>query len=332
MTVHADTVDTPEQDAPQFELSDREIAILGGNDPDKVQADETTAEPKDGVNEGTDAQDTTPAVAGKIEAAWITAETESEAESYGLSKDELIELGDEDSYKRTKRVLDRHLFQEGQRAMQPAAPAGTDATQGSKDAATAGKFEKYDLDKLKAEGYDDNILKLYAQQNEFLDIIESQRQQQAQHAHQAHIQEFHTVADTLDADLFGKVFQDGKPVKPSKAHDENRQKLYDAAETIVAGIFAKAQAAKQEPKIPPMQTLLSRAKDYVFADVIRERANKQRSKQLTDQSRLRRPAPGRTNRTTPSVAVETDPIKAIVKSPDIQRFWANAQEANGVAA
>lgn len=351
MTVSAEPT-TPETSEP-LKLTEREIAIASGTDPDReveVVADDTNdAESaasdvagKDAENgSGTEAPNTQPAIAGKIEAAWITAEVKREAEAnYGLTEDELVELGDEDAYLRTKRVLDRKLAAEGQRALTSAAPAGTEVAKGGTDAATAGnaagKFQKHDLDKLKAEGYDDKILDFAKQQNDLIDAFTADaaaREQAAQEqAYRGHINEFHNATDALDAELFGKTFADGKPVKLTRAHDENRRKLYDAAETIAAGIIAKAQQSNTQPQIPAWNDLLSRARDYAFSDTLRSRAAQQRTAALAAQSRTRRPAAGRPNRTQPTQTIETDPVKLIANSPQIADYFAKAQESNGVAA
>lgn len=333
-------------------LTDREIAIASGQDPDEVEKPEEKAEEVvEAVDEketapGTDAEngegtealetspekaDEAPAVAGKIEAAWITAEVEREAESYSLSKDDLLDLGDEDSYKRIKKVLDKQYHEAGQKALQAPPQKPAEKAEEAKPVAKAGKDGKYDIEKLKAEGYDENILSLFAHVNEQADTIKAQNEANERFAYQAHVNEFHAATDGIDNDLFGKSFQDGKPTKLAKSHDDNRRKLYEAAETIVAGIFTKAQAAGIEPKVPPMPVLLLRARDLAFGDVIRERAAKQRVQKIAAQSTQRRPA-GRPTRTKPTTAVEKDPVKLIANNPDIVRFFQEAQEANGVAA
>jgi hypothetical protein len=344
MTVDNDTTTEPTASEPLAPLTDREIAILEGHDPDSPDTDAADAAHSDAGTDaensgGTDApENTDEPVAGKIEASWITPEVEAEAETYGFSKDDLIDLGDEDSYKRTKRVLDRTLYTTGQRSLQAPSPApqpvAKDGAQGGKDPAPTG-FQKFDLDKLRAEGYDDHVLSLSKQINELADqnakytkFIEQQEQAAQAAAHTAHLNEFNAAADALDAELFGKLGDK----KFGKEHNANREKLYDAALTIVSGIAARAQAAGQEARIPPMSTLLQRARDYAFADQLKQRETKRRTAEIAKQSAQRRPVAGRSVKTTPTVSVEKDPIKRIANAPDLVEFFRNAQEENGVAA
>ena len=353
------------QETGQFEkveLSEREIALAQGKDPDEaVETTPETVEPaakadpaKDTAQgSGTDADNTTPAVAGRVAPAWIKDTHLDHAASYGLTKDDLEEFGDEESYRRTTRLLDKQNYLAGQQASQAERSTAT-PSQGqpqptqqvkpqapAQDGGVAKKLEKLDLEKLKANGYGEDELAIFGRFNDLLDENQATREKaeriERYHQEQAqsqHIQEFHVASDTLNEELFGKVYKDGKVQNVSEQQGKNRQKLYETALTMVSGMVSRAQAAGIEPNIPPMPVLLQRVQDFAFANEIKEQARKQQTAAIAEQSKRRRPAAGRPHRTAPtSTGKDTvHPAKAIADSPEVLDLWNKFQEANGAAA
>jgi hypothetical protein len=323
-------------------LTEREIAIARGEDPNAIETkaeQSADAGDKEVADTGTEAHSNTEPESVEQDApvSWITPEVEAHAASYGLQKDRLAKFGTEEAYRLAASLLDENLIAAGKQGSEPAGEAQKELTP-----AQVKKLEKLDVEKYKTEGYDESTQAVVAKYNELVDElaplreqVETQKQyfarlEQEQQAaiHAQHINEFHTASDTLDADLFGKVFQDGKLAAISKDQETNRRKLYETAETIVAGLYARAQAQGKTPEIPPMPVLLSRARDYAFAEQVRVRAEKQRAADLAEQGKRRRPAAGKPLRAAPAKA-DSDPVKAIANDPRVAQVWKKMQEVNG---
>ena len=315
-----------------LELTDREIAIAQGLDPDNVpvaKAEEVVEEAAvgEGDDGGSDVSDAGEADAkdgedgGKEAAAastWVTDDVKALAGTYGLLDVDLADLESEGDFLRLARVLERRKPAAGGEA-KPAEPvAKPDAAPEVKPAESAkGDVPKIDPQKYIDAGYDEETVALAraaAKMQEQIDrlVPSFERQQKAFEAeqHRRTTEEFHQVLDDM-----GRY---GKSAKLTEADDGKRKRLWEAAAVVAKDI----QANGREP--PPLKTLLQRAEIVAFGDEIMAERKAELAKRVKSQSSRRRPVgrattnPGK--RVLPGEA--DDPVAAIMASPDIQKFLA----------
>ncbi len=341
-----------------LELTDRELALCQGEDPDAkpVEVPEAvTAEVQDGaVAEG---QEVTPVeqpvkedvTGGSKEAAgssWLKPEHTELAKGYGLSEDDVKSFSSPEEFSRATRLLDKQLL-----AIKPAQPAAVQATPAevvaeAKESTKTG-MKKLDLEKLKSEGYDNHSLELFANHNDLVDHIEKQEQRFSaleRAAVQAESQRvsdtFHDIVDSLGDKRFGKsVGADGKPVQTTEAEEASRRKLWETVEELTYGHIARQRATGKQEPLPPLPAMIRRANAVAFAEEIRADDKRKQEQSIREQSNKRRPVAsgrgvdGRFSK-QPSES-SGDPVtegsKAIASNPAVVAMWNKFQEANGVA-
>lgn len=336
-----------------MELTEREEAIAAGLNPNEITEEvkedvveaqaETTTEGADAsdATQATDGQDSTVqdgANGGGTEAAdesWVTDDLRSYAQSYGLGDDELKQFGSADEFKRAALIFDKQLV----KPPEPKTEATETATPAEK--AEAKRLAKLDLKKYEEGGYDEDTLEAVRKQNEAIDYVEqlenrikeiepsveAMKQHFIEQDRIRQINAFHSAVDGLDQDLFGKSLDDsGRVAQLDKKHDDNRRKLYEAGETLVAGLVARARAAGQEPNLPPSNVLLQRALQLAFADELRAKATQKIQSDVKAQSQRRRPVSG--NRAVKAAAPDRkvgfdsprDVAATLLADPEIQGF------------
>lgn len=348
-----------------FELTEREIAIAAGEDPDAFDPvqDEQETDTEVGDGEGTPSQEgeidkevegkdppeptakegETPGGTDASTGSWVNDDVLLYARSYGLDEKDLATFADADEFKRATAIIDRNLAKQhkdgdGERATTTTPPA---ATKPAETPAAKPNVEELDLDpeKFREAGFDDETIQIvtYARKmREELDALKPQiekiSQSAAEEQQRQYINSFHDVTDTLDESRYGRSLDDqGNPVQLKPEQRENRRKLYEAAATLAAGMESRQRAAGEEPRIPPMSVLLRRAENVAFADAIRKQERETITKQVAAQSRRRRPVAG--SRPTKPVASgnqpEGDPVLEVANHPDVIRAWQKFQDANG---
>lgn len=350
--------------ADTLELTERELAIAAGDDPDQIEtpvavpdqskpAAEAAATPAvvetgaqdDAVKPGSKeaASTITPPASNP---AWINQEARDYAASYGLSEAELKDYGSLAELRRAGAIFDKQITKAkpapatsapGAATTAPAVPATPTAEQ-------AKKFVAYNIEELKKQNYDDFTIQMAEQQNEIYAQLQkaNERAEKAetgtaqiqqrfqQDAQRQEAAMFHQAADTLDETRFGRV------AAMNPAADGNRKKLYEAALLINSGIKAQAEQQGVQPVFPTLPVLLKRAEALAFADEIRADERKRAQDELAAQSRRRRPVG--THKATRPVApakkaaeTQDDMVGRILADPANARFFKDAQEANGSA-
>lgn len=352
--------------ADTLELTERELAIAAGDDPDQI---ETPVAVPDQSKPAAEAA-ATPAVvessqdanggdnkstAGSKEAAstitppasnpaWINQEARDYAASYGLSEAELKDYGSLAELRRAGAIFDKQITKAKPAPIAPTATATAPAIPATPTAEQAKKFVPYDIEDLKKQNYDDFTIKIASEQNEIYAQLQkaNERAEKAetgtaqiqqrfqQDAQRQEAAMFHQAADTLDETRFGRV----ATMNPSA--DGNRKKLYEAALLINSGIKAQAEQQGVQPVFPTLPVLLKRAEALAFADEIRADERKRAQDELAAQSRRRRPVG--THKATRPVApakkaaeTQDDMVGRILADPANARFFKDAQEANGSA-
>lgn len=318
-----------EDTATKIELTDREIALCQGIDPDcPVVESRQEADAKDSGNKdvasATDAntveqppKDGGPDGAGGKDAAgssWLKPEHVELAKNvYGLSDDDLKDFSSEEEFTKATRLLDRSLLSAVRNAKsepatntapaQPAAPQPTQQQTAQQQIDKVG-IKKLDLEKLKADGYDDHSLELFANHNALVDFLEAREKeneglrQRFSAFEQAAIQAeqirrtdaFHDAVDSIGDGRFGKsIGPDGTVVKLSEAEEASRKKLWDTVEELGYGIAARQRANNQPVQLPPLPDLVRRAREVAFAEDLRKAERKQYQDSVMAQSAKRRP-------------------------------------------
>lgn len=323
-----------------IELTDREIAIAQGDDPDAVETDDSL------VGEAGDGEGGSGDVAPAdrpAEETW-SDDDKAAAAKYGISDEELAEFGSPKALHKAIALLERKQPVEptGGVAAQPASDAaGGDTTDTDKPADDKPESKaddkpqlaKLNIEKLRETFGDDpdtmEVIEGLAKTQEYIEQSEKRMQERmAQFEEQVFAQQvqrnneiFHNTLDDYP-DEFGVSVKGGKPVALSKEHETNRIKVRDAAETIYAGLVAKKAA------IPPLPEILEMAIRQVNGV---PRKTTDRRQALVTQASLKK-SPGSAAAATRRTAPPPDGSpESIASHPEIDRFWREAQEANGAS-
>lgn len=330
--------------ATTIELTDREIAIARGENPDEVVqepvedtvSDEVSEELSEDSSEVTSSDDTADSTLE--ETTWVTSDIRDLAESYGFTDEDLSQFGDEQEFRRAGLLFDRQLVkvqqppQDSASSTEPEAPAPTEESE-----------EFVDVKKIEDAGYDEEVVEIAKalrryqesakQRDEQLKAVLSWKEQFEQAAQEDYqrrqAEEFHADVDGLDADLFGKVYDDqGNVVQLSDKHNDNRKKLWEAEQTILAGIEARATQTGGEAKYPSRKALRQRALQLAFSAEVGKKEKEVRIEKAKRQSAKRRPV-GTQGGALPKRSPDSSDPKEIANHPDIVAFWKKAQEENG---
>lgn len=311
-----------EEDKPAFEFTEREKAIARGDDPDAVgqetenENEEVEEEPETEVQAGEDPQEEE----GKE--AWVTDDLKALAGSYGWTEDQVKGFGSREGFLNAAQAVDRQLT----------APPKPDEEEEEKPPGR----KDLDLDAFKEAGFDERSLELVeyarglrAELDELRPVVENFTKQQAQQQEQQQAWTFHNSVDGMDEGRYGRLVQNGVVSQLAPEQDVARRKLFDAAETLRLGLTAKYEAEGREPEIPPLPVLLQRAEMLAFGEDIRKQEREQLRQKVEEQSKRRRPSPGRGKLSAPAQTKESDPVKAIANHPDVVAYWNQAQAENG---
>lgn len=324
---------TVEKSAEALELTERELAIAQGLDPDAITQEVVQEEVVDQEGEvEQDAQEDSTVVADEespsdtdvASPSWLADYHRNLGASYGLTEDDLKSFGTEAEFNRATRLLDRQLLQ----------PARTVQQQRQQEQEQA----KPSLDpaKYREAGYDEDTVKLVEELAKTQEELAAQRafiqqQQMAAEAgrRQQQVNYFHQLVDGFADERLGKSVDGGEFKQLTKEQNEYRRQIWETAETLIAGMQARAHAQGVQPQIPPAPIVLERARMQVLGSQIVEDAKKASSDKIVEQSRKRRPVAGQRTRATSQVVDTKDPIKRIANDPKVIELWKSFQEANG---
>lgn len=331
-------------------LTERELIIAGGGDPDaapvaeeKEAAEpeksevETKAEEKKAVDDkevakGTDAQ---PA------SSWIDDTVKAKAKDYDLDEEDLKDFGTAEEFARATKILDKQKA----KAVKPAekkvelAKAEADPEEQDEDIDPA-KYAEYDEDVVKlakvAKKSREQVKAQAAEQAELKKAVQELMTRQQRADQQRVLVDFHDILESQDEDLFGRaVNKAGEPVELDAAKEDNRRKVYEQFVKLHNEEIAEAQKAGREPKLPPMRKLIEKATEMALAKELVARERKRVQDEIAAQSKKRRPVSGSTTRNNPVPAKKPQAndtaslVSEIANDPQIAKFWEKAQEENG---
>lgn len=305
------------------ELSEREIAIAQGMDPDLTPT-EPAQEPEEeeaGTAEvGQDAEVADEQPDGDKEVAtWYGDDDLELAGTYGLSADDLEVFASKDEFAKVTRLLDK--AQTWKQAKEPDPEPETSA----ENLTNSEEQDDFalDPDKYVEAGYDDETVnlvrytkRLHDELSEVRSRLAAQEKEQQERQERDFIDAFHNTVDSMDEELFGRS------AKMTDSANENRKKLFETAVEIHSTLAAQGRA-------PSLPVLLRRAEAVAFGEQILERERKNLKAELAEQSRRRRRVAGATRpRGAPAPAAKGD--DDIVNHPEIVAAWERMQEEAGV--
>ena len=325
----SDELDLSQVPDSEFELTERELIIAQGGDPDSEEYQNEEA--SEDIEESNISEDSGE-IEGSTEAEtqeetqvddgdWITEEVIEIADAYGIDDDEIVGFDDENAFYNAVTMIKKRLPDEGEEE------------EHIEEEGDGNEFlEK--VESLREAGYEDDVLDLFREQYEMTskereankhltDEIASIQQNRQEEALAGQAMEFHNLVDNLDEDRYGRSFVNGQYVDLSKEHDGHREKLWDAMDTITSGIHRKAERDGVEPQYPSNNELAHEAELLAFADSIREEEQKNISQRIQQQSRKRRPVGSSSRRQAPTKSVSNE-AEDIANDPRLVEFWEKA--------
>lgn len=324
----------------ELKLTDREIAIARGLDPDS---------PAPGEGEE-DHQGLGGKEAASPSDNWRTEEIRELAASLGWDDEKLNEFETYDQFIEAAvkhdnelKDLSEKVARESERQAPPPPPKRPEK-QAETQATTDLDQIELDPEKYRAAGYDEetvNIVRytkaLHDELKRLRPAVDEMVRAYEEAKHQSYLNHFHDLLDTMDEERYGRsVDSNGRPVKLPPEKNENRRKIYDTAHTLLNGIIAKG--AKPE-ELPPLSTLVKRAELVVFGNEILQKERENFKQRVERQARYRRPLPSRPvvnhegrrpeRLRGQGMAGLAEIVKDIANHPDVVKLWERLQEENG---
>lgn len=319
----------------KFTLTPRMVAVAKGEDPDAISSEppaEEVAEQEEVVEESDDA----PADEQAEEpTSWVTDADRQRATAYGLDPEDLSVYSSREEFGRTLRALDKatsRLSPKPSGEYSPPAKDEAEEIDDTKPVDASGKLNLAYYEKNFDEGTVEAMRVLRAQQdaNEKQSAaIAAFQAQQEQELFDRHIQSFHSAAESLRPDFYGRtVDKSGLPITPSKAELDRRQKLYDAAEVYMDHLARSQERSGMPVSIPPWPNILKQAEVIAFPQEIaaHEKAvakatREAQLKKVAEQSKNRRPVGSTASaRAAYRNAPAADPhsTESIMRSPEVE--------------
>lgn len=367
---------------PKLELTEREVAIAGGNEPDEAtsaatesqeatpdapdapelpedpEAADFEADPEDSPRreprdpeERESAEEAAERLRAQVEddgddqedesdddtPDWITTDVLDIAATYGMGESEVKDFKSLAEFQRAGRLIDARFAsadssvtkesetKEEPASQEPKTPVG-EVEVPEDEAEFLKRFEEY------PEEVHDLVRTSFRAQNQ-VKQLEGQIKQivdwQQNLVRDQYIRDFDKTVDGINEDLFGVTEKDGEFKRLTDAHSDQRTKLFEAAQTIMAGIMKRAEETGKEPDMPPMRALVQRAYQYAFSDQIEAQRSSARVNKARRQSSKRRPAGTRSKNKAPAYDPTSNDPSVIANDPAIVKFWDNAMAENG---
>lgn len=333
------------EESQAISLTDREVAIAKGEDPDSVQQDSSVEEE---VAVDPVAEDSQEEVAEVVEESSQSEEPTEEietqdvfslgdkrlAERYGFTEDDVQKFGTPEALHHALDMMDRKI------AASPSSEDSLDSSESpvsdeAEDAAAKSEdgtlsellgFEKLDVSKFEDsdEPYDQETLTLVKHVRKTEDMLERITGMLVQSETSQNDQIFH---DTLDRypEVYGMSVKEGVAQDLETGFQDARQAVRDQAEIIYAGIVAKKGA------VPPVNKIIEQAVMAIHGKKVASKSDAPaKSEKLKKQSAKRR-SPGSTSANSRRQAEDVDPTSAesIARHPEVEALWRQSQEASG---
>jgi len=301
-----------------IELTEEEIALASAPIGEDAQAEEIMSDPVDEsteetVNEQEESveEEVVEEDAGEDDIG-LSEEDYTLGQSYGLSKEEIDDLGSRDLIEKFGRINARQAMElkpkeEEKKEVKEEVP---DQEQES----VAG----WDISKIDLEEYDDVTQSAFTaidQLQKKIAQLESQNQRLEETKSDGAISEFNNQLDTLDPDFFGKQGSGPKPSSMSKDQMDRRMKLAETIDMITAGL------SSQGKQIPSLDVLIRDANALAFRERTEQIRKNESQKRLKKQAARRQSSGSRVSKQVKSA----EPYDS--EEAEIQRILAETDEA-----
>jgi hypothetical protein len=287
---------------------------------------------------------------------WVNDDFRELAASYDMSDDELAAFGSPMAFQVACRAIDKRLVglfaaeaKKPAEVKKPASPpAETPAPRPAKTPPPDENDEDLTLDLARFEGYDEETLRVVRvakrlqEQNraltenstKFQETLDRIQEERATERAEAEVGMFHDIVDGMDKELFGG----NGPLTPEL--DERRKTLLDAYIAVKHSVARTAKPNGRPPKPPSIRTvemLVKRAAFMAFGDEIFGRERKKMAQDVLEQSKRRRPAPGKAKVLPGAAAAKSEPktlheaAQEIASDPEVAALFDKHLEASGTA-
>lgn len=324
------------------ELTEREMAIARGEDPDGEP--EETDEVDDAPQAKREPSEPDDEPEGEPEGKPWYRETDLQlARTYGLSEDDLKEFADEKEFAKATRLLHRVA---GDQVSEPRTPKDNideaKKTDGIPEGLPREAFDEHGKIRpsyFKENDFDDETMVLVQSLRDEQDRREQSIKEMEQLKHQTNwlmnemVQErqrqqeqmFHTALDALNPGFYGQSLDEsGRLVPLSDVHQDRRQKILEEVHAIGESITRQAEKQGIAPEYPTWEVMVRRAQNNIYAEEVAAEEKKQRRDKIAEQSRKRRPVGYSTGRTKAgNAAVDPTDPSAIAAMPEIAKFFDN---------
>ena len=337
-------------------LSDREIAIAQGQDPDQDASapegdtDDTTAGETSEADETAEgvSKEASPEEAEDPE-TWIDNEAIQTAESYGLEAGDLEGFDSLEEFNRATRLLAKQasnfaIQSDPQQEREEPAESPDPTPAEAKEELDHPAFDKdgnVDPEWFEKEEYDEATVMLARSFRKTQDKLnQSQQDQNLMWEHVAieeqnrQINAFHDTMDKLDPEFYGKSLdEDGNPIERlPEEHGERRQKTLVSYQALVDSMTAMQKANGKQVKLPSEEALRVQAHEIAHPERTRKVKSIQQVAKLRKQSNKRRRV-GSSNGAQRSnrVAMSAEQIVAddLINDPELIAAYRGYQEENG---
>jgi len=322
------------EDTEDIVLTDRELAIIQGDDPDDLGAenetptDAGTADVTDDDEAGKDAPEPDQ------EESWVTEDLKQLAGTYGLQEDDISDFGSGEEFLKAAGMLEKLSLRAAQKQWQDSqAVQGNTSPTGKVDpgkveeslpSSESAKLEDQ-IKKLRDEGYDESLIapmeavaatlrQFEGKFGQIQPVIETQQQRYVAERQSQVMGSFHDVVDSLGG-RFG-----GSDAALTAEQETNREKLFNAARLVERDILSRGQT------LPSMKVVLQRAELLAFNDEIRAERQASLSKQVRGQAGKRRSAGRTVTQRSKPPGDSDDPVAAIANSPEMIALFKGFEE------
>lgn len=346
--------ETDDNEPEEITLTDREIAIARGEDPDDTDAARNIQRDNEARNEDEDDSDEDLEDEDLVDDDEDDSDEDLEddggdyewsqsdrrlASQYGLTDEDLQGIPDAKALHTTIDLLERRGAKQQQTDDSSEGDGKeTQETETTQDLSGLVKAidELEELTDEEMEGYSGSDAKLVGivqstqkVLKQFKGVVGAMEAMQQQNIEQQQRQVVEAFNDTLDgyADIYGTM-KDGKVAKHYQAA---RDQVREQAEIIFQGYM------NSDREVPPLKDIFEQAIRATHSDQLRKKApttkqgREARAAKLREQSKTRR-SPGKKQATQSRPHEHADPYDpaVIASDPEITDFWEKTQAENGV--
>lgn len=340
---NADAPETPGiEPTGEIQLTDREIAIAEGRDPDAPEEIESPVADVEDESFDQPADEVAEQVAPPAEPAapWYSDSDRQYAEGHGLSEWHLQQFNSREDFRRAASLLDATAAsrQSAPAKAAPEPPAAAEPVEEEyiDEPVVNGKIN---VEWYRRNDYDDGTVKAMEAQRAWQDKIEAsfaeqetraqEQQRLAEEAEsQRQINAFHEAADALRPDFYGRSIDDhGNVNRLTPEQEKRREVLFDEVYWLSQRIAYEQQRSTGRVAIPSWSTLIKQAEPRAFGEELNRKTREQQLADAKAQARTIRPAAGSVGAGTArrtSTTPKTENVAEIAQDPDVIEAWNRA--------